>query len=645
MVDLQKILLVEDNPGDAELINEMLVSEHTEFDIQRVDRLSSAVSILQRTEFDAVLLDLGLPDSSGIDTVKTIQTHFPNIPIVVITGTDDSKMGTEAVKNGAQDYIVKGLISGFHIIRVLQYAIQRKRADVEIRKSEQFLRSSLDGLAAHIAIIDENGKIITVNKPWEIFAEENGLSENVQWNKKNYLTVCDKAAENGDVDAKNFANGIRAILNKKLNSFEMVYPCHSPDIERWFLGRATPFPDESLSYVILVHENISKSVTAEEKLRQVQKMEAIGNLAGGVAHDFNNILTSILGFTELSFRSVKNDPTLADNLKEVLTAGKRAKELVNQILTFARKSDERLQPIQVDIILKEAIKFLRSSIPTTIDFNAQIESNSHIMGDNTQIHQIIMNLCTNASHAMEKEGGILDITLKDINIVSQSLSSKLGLPLGDYINMIISDTGTGISPRNISQIFEPYFTTKKKGEGTGMGLAVVYGIVESYGGKIIVESNLDQGTSFKIYFPIIKKYITPEKHNTISWPKGTEQILIIDDEPSIIKWHGRLLEKLGYSVVGKTDSHDALAVFKNMPDAFDLVITDMTMPHMTGRELATEIFKLRSDLPIILCTGFSKNIKESEVSEIGIKALLKKPISGECLATTTRRVLDECKRR
>lgn len=384
-----------------------------------------------------------------------------------------------------------------------------------------------------------------------------------------------------------------------------------------------------------------KRFRLERQLKQAQKMEAIGNLAGGIAHDFNNILSSVIGFTELAMDDFGTDSTLRDYLHEVYSAGKRARELVKQILAFARQSDEEIKPVQVGTIVKEVLKFIRSSIPTNIEIRQNIDSHSLIMGNPTQVHQIMMNLCTNAAFAMEGEGGILDVRLNDIEIVEKDSGKKSGLKPGHYIEIILSDTGTGIAPEHLGSIFEPYFTTKEPGKGTGMGLAMVHGIVEGYGGKIIADSMPGDGSVFTIYLPITSNRKYDRVLDSTELPSGTERILIVDDEPPIANIESKILKRLGYSVKMSTSSLEAIALFKSKSNDFDLVITDMTMPGMTGDRLAMELMKIRPDIPVILCTGYSRVISEESALAIGIKAIAYKPIVKADLAKIVRKVLDE----
>ncbi len=378
----------------------------------------------------------------------------------------------------------------------------------------------------------------------------------------------------------------------------------------------------------------------EKQLLQTQKLESIGTLAGGIAHDFNNILSSIFGYTELLIDDVEEGSLLEDHLLEVYTAAKRARDLVKQILLFARQSDEELKPIRIDTIATETLKLIRSSAPTTIEILQQIESKSLIMGNSTQVHQVLMNLCTNAVHAMEDKGGVLKVGLVDVEFDDNSPLKPTDLKPGYYVKLTVSDTGSGIAQDIREIIFEPYFTTKGVGEGTGMGLSMVHGIVETYGGKIFVDSELGKGTMFSVYLPITKKQESYRPYAEENLPTGTENILLVDDELPIAKMAGQILSRLGYSVTTRTSSVEALELFDFKPNDFDLVVTDMTMPNMTGDQLAIELMKIRSDIPVILCTGYSKKITDETATRIGIKAIAYKPIVKADLAKTVRKVLD-----
>ena len=382
----------------------------------------------------------------------------------------------------------------------------------------------------------------------------------------------------------------------------------------------------------------------ENQLRHAQKMEAVGTLAGGIAHDFNNILWGMIGFTEMSLLEAPENSSLEENLKMVLSAGHRAKDLVRQILTFSHMSEREKKPLELRLLLDEALKLLRASIPTTIEIKQSISKKSTmIFGDSTQIHQVIINLFTNAAHAMEPDGGVLEVTLRPVNVDRPRVMTTGELVEGHYVKLSVQDTGAGMNPATLERIFEPYFTTKQKGAGTGLGLAVVHGIVKSHGGVIDVTSEPGKGSVFDVYFPRIDKVILEPKKESLPLSKGSERILFVDDEVVLGKLVTRMLEPLGYTLVTKTNGMEALDLFRNDPDRFDLVITDLTMPFITGDKLAREMIKIRPDIPVILCSGYSEKISDEKIKEIGIRTVLLKPIVSKDMSRIVRQVLDEAK--
>ncbi len=378
----------------------------------------------------------------------------------------------------------------------------------------------------------------------------------------------------------------------------------------------------------------------ERQLRQAQKMEAVGTLAGGIAHDFNNILSAVIGFTEMALEDATPESFLRRNMEQVLQAGMRAKHLVQQILAFSRQSDQELRPVQLKKTVVEACELLRASLPSTIAIRTRFRTNAFTMGDPTQMHQVLMNLCTNAGHAMRTHGGTLSITLDAIDDPAPWRAEHPELTAPAYVRLSVSDTGHGISEQIIERIFDPFFTTKEHTEGTGMGLAVVHGIVKSHKGLITVESRSGEGTVFTVLLPQIVSPDTSRTRANSELQTGNESILFVDDEAMLVDLSSQLLKRLGYSVTACTSSLEALSRFRDAPAEFDLVITDMTMPQMTGRELAGEMLATRPDLPIILCTGFSEIITEDDARRAGIRAFIMKPIIMKDLAATIRRILD-----
>jgi len=377
----------------------------------------------------------------------------------------------------------------------------------------------------------------------------------------------------------------------------------------------------------------------QTQLQQAHKMEAIGTLAGGIAHDFNNIVGIILGNTELAIDDVPEGNPAQLNLKEVRTASLRAKDVVRQLLSFARKTKLEKKPANIIPIIKESLKFLRSSIPTSIEIRQNIAKDvDTILADPTQINQILINLCANSHHSMP-DGGVIVITLKNIELDEDTSDQCSKLNPGRYVNLAVSDTGHGISQEKIDRIFDPYFTTKEVGKGTGMGLAVVHGIVKGHNGLITVESELGKGTTFSIFFPVVEREVVVEAETDEELPTGSERILFIDDEESLVKIGHQRLEWLGYKVEATISPIEALELFRSQPDQFDLVITDLTMPKMTGDKLVKEILNIRLDIPIILCTGFSEKIDEKKSKAIGASGYLEKPHDKRDLAKIVRKVL------
>ncbi len=402
-------------------------------------------------------------------------------------------------------------------------------------------------------------------------------------------------------------------------------------------------------FLLGISEDITEHQQAAEekkmlaaKLRQAQKMESIGTLAGGIAHDFNNILTAIYGYAELARMEITRPEKAEKYIKEILQGADRARELVNQILTFSRKGERILKPLHVQSIIKEAFKLLRSTLPTTIEITQDINPDCDpVLADPTEIHQVIMNLCTNAYHAMRRSGGVLSISVQPVHLDDYTFSSTLHLQPGSYLKIEIQDTGEGMPEKVLGRIFEPYYTTKEQGEGTGLGLAVAHGIITGLHGDITVCSNPGKGTTFTFYLPTVtasEETITESTPEPL--PAGSERILIVDDDEAIIHMEQQMLSSLGYTVTPFTDSEECLKFFQEHPEEFDVIITDMTMPGMTGDIFAKEVLKIRPDMPIILCTGFSDRIDEKKAKAIGIGEYVMKPILMKNLVGAVHRVLE-----
>lgn len=397
-----------------------------------------------------------------------------------------------------------------------------------------------------------------------------------------------------------------------------------------------------LNESLLRERDLTKEL--ETQIRHAQKMEAIGTLAGGIAHDFNNILSAIIGFTDLTMDYLEDGSKQKSNLQKVLKASDRAKNLVRQILTFSRNEESEPKPVQLSPVVKESVKLLRASIPATIELKYDIDPEAGtVLADPTQISQVLMNLCTNAAHAIDEKGGTLEISLAPVHVDEATAAANTRLSVGDYVMLRVKDTGVGMDEKTVERIFEPFFTTKGVGQGTGLGLSVVHGIVISHNGAITVKSSPGEGSEFCVYIPKIEDVEQDEEAEAplpSEIPKGAnERILIVDDEEALVEMWKEMLELLGYRVTAETHPVEALETFKNDPDGFDLVITDQTMPVMTGASLGAEITKIRPDIPMILLTGFSQMVTPEMAKAMGFKEFVIKPIVKKDLGEAAHKAL------
>jgi PAS domain S-box-containing protein len=531
--------------------------------------------------------------------------------------------------------IFKGSLATFRDIT------ERKRAEEEVKEQKEILKAVIESSSDGILVVDERAGMTIANerfyKMWHIPGELKKTRDHT----KLLDYVLDQLEE-----PETFLSRVRQLYQSSEESFDIILFKDGRMCERVsfplmregnIAGRVWAFRD--ITERTRVEEEKRK---LEKKLQHALKMEAIGTLAGGIAHDFNNILAAVIGYTELVSDDVPKNSIAMKNLQQVLQGAARAKELVKQILTFSREDEENRKPVLLANIVNESLKLLRASLPTTIDIRSTIASPLHpILASQTQIHQVMMNLCTNAAYSMRENGGILEVTIKEIDLDPDSIGQK-NLEPGRYQQLSVSDTGAGIPPGIINRIFEPYFTTKKSGEGSGMGLAVVYGIVRNHGGEITVYSEPGKGTTFHVFLKIAETHAAYE--DKIYQPGeiqgGNERVLFVDDELELAELGGQVLKSLGYQVVIATSSIEALEIFSNYPSNFDLVITDQTMPQMTGLQLTVELKKIRPDIPVIICTGFSENINEETYKSYGVSDFFMKPVTKREVAAVIRRVLD-----
>ena len=508
----------------------------------------------------------------------------------------------------------------------LAIALSRRQAEEAVRESEEKYRSMMNSMKDSAYICSPEFRIEYLNPAMISRIGRDAAGE-----------ICHKAIYEQDEKCPWCA--FDELRKQKCIEYEITDPKNN----RYYSVSNSPIvhSDNTISKLTLFRD-ITEFKTMEGILRQSLKMESIGTLAGGIAHDFNNILGIIVGNVELAFDDVPKGNPAYSSLEEIKDASLRAKNIVRQLLDFSRKTDQKLQPIEIASVIKDALKFLRSTIPTTIDLQQHIEEQGEtILADATQINQIMLNLCINASQAMELTGGTLTVSVQTVILDDNTIKDYPGLSSGQYVEIMVSDTGPGINPENMDRIFDPYFTTKDVGKGSGMGLAVVQGIVKNHSGAIFVESEPGRGATFSILFPLVEKeastIATVTKEELLH---GAETILFIDDEIPITKVVKKMLERLGYKVKAITNPVIALELFKSKPDQFDLVVTDMTMPQMTGMKLSEKIMGIRPDIPVIICSGYSSLVNEESAKLLGIAAYVMKPIDSKELSEIIRTVLD-----
>ncbi|MBN2790340.1 MAG: response regulator [Candidatus Delongbacteria bacterium] len=664
-----KVLIIDDTPKNIQVVGNFLQNEG--YILSFATTSEEALNILSKELPDIILLDVIMPEINGFELCEKIKANdeYKKIPILFLTIKTDSESIIRGFESGGVDYITKPFNPHELLARIkthlkltdIQKELEEKneklfeevflrlKAEKELKKINQEQESIIEERISEInrlamileqteediIITDLDGNITYVNPAFEritgytsaeVIGQNPRLLKSGKQSEKIYKELWETIT-NGNV-----WRGM--IVNKRkdgslIEEDSTISPMRNSD-------------NKNHGY-FAIKRDMTVHNQMERQLRQSQKMEAIGTLAGGIAHDFNNILTAILGYTELAKMELQDNNTTSVKLKEVLRAGNRAKDLVRQILTLSRKTEQELIPVRIDLIVKEALKLLRASIPSTIDIKQDINTlQGTVMADPTQIHQIVMNLCTNSFQAMQDKGGILGISLEYKNITEFDVEQNgYDISPGSYLKLVISDTGIGIKKNEMDRIFEPYYTTKKVGEGTGLGLAVIDGIVKNLNGTISVYSEVGKGTTFSIMFPYNElEYEKVVEENSQEIPTGNENILFIDDEEQITALGKMILSELGYSVTTSFRGNEALKIFRNDPDHFDLVITDISMPGITGIELAEELLEINPDLPIILCTGFSKLLNETRVDVLPIKHVIMKPFLKRELSIAVREALD-----
>ena len=606
---------------------------------------------------DVILLDIHMPQMDGFEVCRILReeesTRF--IPIIMLTAVrTEAGDHVQGLESGADFYLEKPIEEDVLVAQV-RSALRIKAAEDRLREGKGLLEREVEKRTRELSRSEGYNRMLFDLSPVGLALRD--MDGNITDVNEAYCRIIGYTTEEAvqlsywDITPPSYADEEQRQL-EQLKKFGANGPYEKEYIHKD--GHLVPvrlsgrvISKDGKSYIWSSVEDISDWKEAEKakslmesRLRQAYKLEAIGSLAGGIAHDFNNILNAILGFSELALLDLDEGRADRDNLIQVIKAGKRAKELVKRILTFSRQAEQELRPMHLGLAVKEALALLRSTLLSTIELRSNLSEKGHIMADPTLIHQIVMNLATNSVQAMQNQAGQLDILLEEVAVARDSRECRLGLKPGPYLKLVVSDTGAGISPEVQDRIFDPFFTTKEIGEGTGLGLAVVHGLVAELGGAIFVDSQPGQGASFSLYFPAIERIKAPAEKPLDAIPRGRESILFVDDEDYLTVLGKQMLTSLGYSVTTATGSGEALRLFEAEPARFDLVITDRTMPRMNGEELARKIIALRPDIPVILCTGFSSRPDEKVELKKIFRAFLLKPFLRRDMAETIRLVLD-----
>ncbi len=633
----QKILIVED---------ERIVAEELKMQVEGlgftvcgiVSSGEAAIRHMGRQAPDLVLMDIYLEgEMDGIQAAGHIRRQF-GVPVIYVTAYTDDALIDRLKPTEPHGYITKPV--GERDLKIaIQMALHKHRIERKLKNSEARYRDLYENAptalfsvsAADYVILDVNKKAL------ELFGYDRDTL--IGMNVFDLYIDSPDGLEKAKQVAGDFRKGgpVRDVeMRMKHRAGHSVWVSHSVEPIRDSDGNII-----EIRFSLL---DVTRRKELEAQLIRAQKMESIGTLAGGIAHDFNNILSCIIGYSEIAlFDQLSEGSPARRSIEQVVKAGDRARDIVKQILTFSRQTELEPKPLKISLIVKEALKLLRASIPSTIEIREDIQTDAGcVLADPSQIHQVIMNLCTNAGYAMRMSGGILEMYLSEVNLGHEDLY-PLELTPGRYLKLTIKDTGPGIDRKIIGNIFDPYFTTKPKEDGTGLGLSVVLGIVHDLNGTIDVKSEPGQGTTFEVFLPEVEVEPAPETLDYAPIPTGTERILFVDDEAHMVDSSTRTLQSLGYTVTARSSGTESLDLFRARPDDFDLVITDQTMPGLTGDKLARAILRIRPDMPIILCTGFSEIISKEEAAEIGIRAFVMKPVIRKDLARTIRRVIESAK--
>ena len=657
------VLLIEDDPGDADLFRAMLSERNADWcEVEWVDHLQAGLERLAAGPADLVMLDLSLPDGQRLETFGKLHTQVPDVPIVVLSGLDDESLAVRAVQEGAQDYLVKGQVDGHGLVRAIRYAIERGRAESALRKARDELEirvrertaelaeanaamrqeieqrrrlsAAIEQAAEGVIIADVQGWILYVNPAFE---QMSGYKGGQVVGQRMHFLNSDKQ------DAAVFREMQAAIHAGKVWHGQLVMKKKDDTLLTVELT-VTPVRDEQgeiVNYVGL-HRDVTRELQMEEQRRQSQRMEAVGLLAGGIAHDFNNLLTAITGFAGLAQLQLKPDNPARELVDMVLDSGWRAADLVRQLLIFSRRQDVKPETMDLNSILTGTGKLLQRTIGEHVQMQISPATDLWpVKVDPTQFEQVIINLAVNARDAMP-DGGVLTIETANIVLNAGDAAAHLGARPGEYVLLAVSDTGAGMSAEVRSHIFEPFFTTKAMGQGTGLGLATVYSIVQQAGGHIGVYSQEGQGTVFKIYLPRAAQAAAPvtRDEQADGLPRGTETVLLTEDELAVRELAALALEEQGYRVLRAADGYEALRLAGEHGGEIRLLLTDVIMPGMNGKVLAEQMAQAWPGIRTLFMSGYADSmVARHGLLEPGV-ALIEKPFSLADLTRKVREVLD-----
>ena len=632
----KRILNVDDNDGGRYAVTRILTLAG--FDVLEAATGMDALRLVEERP-DIVILDVNLPDISGFEVCKRIKANpsTARIPVVHLSAIHvEREARVEGLEGGADGYLVHP-VDPSELMATVKAFLRIKEAEEKAGMEAEYWQKTFDAIRDGICLLDDKGRILRCNRAFAdlVRKSDEDITGRTCWE-----------IVHGTTDPIEDCPFLKASSSRRRESLEIEVG------DRWFAVSVDPLLGESGKLVSAVH--IMSDVTdrrhmekerrnAERESQQARKMEALGTLAGGIAHDFNNILGIIMGYTEMARWDTREDSTLHGQLQEVFKAATRAKDLVKQILTFSRRSEQERQPVRIGLVVEEALKMLRASLPSTIEINSEVDTEAVVLADSSLMHQVLMNLCGNAAHAMEYGVGVIEVSLSDVRIGREDIAPYSGLQPGSHVKLTVKDTGHGIDPAIVDRIFDPFFTTKEVGAGTGLGLAVVHGIVKSHGGAVEVESFPGKDTIFQVFLPAAESAPVQKALQDAPLPRGQERILVVDDEPDLAVTTQKMLERLGYEVDCRASSIEALEAFQRQaPEKpFHLVLTDMTMPHLTGVDLGRELHRLQPGLPVILCTGFSEKVNAEKAKSLGIQGFLMKPVAMRELAELIRKALDE----